>query len=289
MRFSPDFLRALDQLRLVSTRALTGTGRGDRRGRRRGQGVEFADYRPYAQGDDFRHVDWKAYKRLNRLLLRLFDEDQDLRVYLFVDTSASMGVHGKLDYAARLAAAICYVGLAGLDRVALLPFSEGLAPGASAASRLPDIRRALELFDALAAAGRTSLWRMVQDFSARPAPPGLAVVISDFLDPAGCERPLARLAAAGHEVAAVQVVAAADRMDLEDGDELDLEDAETGERRRVTVTPSLAAAYTRAWTEADAALAAGCAKHRASHLTADVSVPFERTVLEAFRRARLVE
>ena len=91
-RFDSEFLRTLDQLRFASTRAFTGSGRGDRRGRHRGHGVEFADYRAYAQGDDFRHIDWKAYKRLNRLLLKLFDEDQDLRVYLFLDASQSMAM-----------------------------------------------------------------------------------------------------------------------------------------------------------------------------------------------------
>lgn len=289
MRFDADFLRALDQLRFASARAFTGSGRGDRRGRHRGQGVEFADYRPYAQGDDFRHVDWKAYKRLNRLLLRLFDEDQDLRIYLFLDASQSMAVHGKFDYAVRVAAALCYVGLAHLDRVSLQPFAERLGMGTSTGNALQSIGRVLELLENLTADGRTDLWQSMNEFASRPARPGLAVVISDFLDPAGCERPLALLTARGHEAVAVHVVAAADRSDADDLSEMDLVDAETGEQRRVDVTPGLRAAYARAWTTFDAGLVAACAKSRATYLKADVEVPFERTVLYTFRSGRLFE
>jgi uncharacterized protein (DUF58 family) len=289
MRFDSEFLRALDQLRFASARAFAGTGHGDRRGRHRGHGVEFADYRAYAQGDDFRHIDWKAYKRLNRLLLKLFDEDQDLRIHLFLDASRSMAVHGKFDYAVRIAAALCYIGLAHLDRVSLLPFAEHLGSGTSTGHALPSISRMLELLDGLTADGRTDMWQTMNEFAARPTRPGLAVVISDFLDPVGCERPLALLAARGHEVVAVHVVAGADRTDADDLREVDLVDAETGERRRIDVTPGLVAAYARAWTAFDARTAAACAKIRAGYLRADVEVPFERTVLYTFRGGRLLE
>ncbi len=289
MRFDSDFLRALDQLRLASTRAFTGSGRGDRRGRHRGHGIEFADYRAYAQGDDFRHIDWKAYKRLNRLLLRLFDEDQDLRIYLFLDASQSMGLHGKFDYAARVAAALCYVGLAHLDRVSLLPFAEHLRAGTSSGNAMHSIGRVFELLEGLTADGRTDLWQTMNEFASRPTRPGLAVVISDFLDPAGCGRPLALLAARGHEVVAVHVVAGADRSDADDLTEMDLVDAETAERRRIDVTPGLLAAYARAWTAFDAGIADACTRSRAGYLKADIEVPFERTVLHTFRSGRLLE
>jgi uncharacterized protein (DUF58 family) len=189
MRFDADFLRALDQLRLVSRRIFAGSGRGERRGRHRGRGIEFADYRPYAQGDDFRHIDWKAYKRLGRLLLRLFEEEQELSVYVFLDTSRSMAAHGKLDHAVRLAAALSYVGAAHLDRVSVLPFSDRLGAEASGQTR-QHIGRVLASLDELAADGTTDIWRAVRDFSERARRPGLAIVVSDFLDSSGCERAL---------------------------------------------------------------------------------------------------
>ena len=96
LRFQDDFLRKLEYLHVVSRREFAGQNRADRRTPKRGRGIEFADHRPYAHGDDFRHIDWKAYRRLNRLLLRLFDEEQDLPIYLILDVSGSMAEEAKL-------------------------------------------------------------------------------------------------------------------------------------------------------------------------------------------------
>src|SRR6185369_657109 len=124
LRFENDFLRKLEYLHVVSKRAFAGQNRADRLAPKRGRGLEFADHRQYAAGDDFRHIDWKAYQRLNRLLLRLFDEEQDLPIYLFIDASRSMAETAKFNQARRIAAALCYIGLAHLDRVTIMPFDE---------------------------------------------------------------------------------------------------------------------------------------------------------------------
>jgi len=126
--FDRDFLRKLEYLHLVSKRVFVGQFRAERRARRHGSGLEFADHRAYAPGDDFRHVDWTAYQRLEKLLLRLFEEEQDLPIYLFVDRSRSMAVGEptKLHYARQIAAALCYIGLAHLDRVSLIAYATGL-------------------------------------------------------------------------------------------------------------------------------------------------------------------
>ena len=96
LRFEDDFLKKLEYLHVVSKRAFAGQNRADRLARKRGRGLEFADHRQYSAGDDFRHIDWKAYQRLNRLLLRLFDEEQDLPIYLFLDASRSMVAAGQV-------------------------------------------------------------------------------------------------------------------------------------------------------------------------------------------------
>ena len=126
LRFQDQFLKKLEYLHVVSRREFAGQNRADRRTPKRGRGIEFADHRPYAAGDDFRHIDWKAYRRLNRLLLRLFDEEQDLPIYLILDVSASMAEPAKFDMARRLTAALCYIGLAHLDRMTILTFADGL-------------------------------------------------------------------------------------------------------------------------------------------------------------------
>src|SRR5260221_1256121 len=126
LRFQDDFLRKLEYLHVVSRREFAGQNRADRRTPKRGRGIEFADHRAYTPGDDFRLIDWKAYRRLGRLLLRLFDEERDLPIYLILDVSGSMAEPAKFDLARRLAAALFYIGLEHLDRMTLLTFSLGL-------------------------------------------------------------------------------------------------------------------------------------------------------------------
>jgi uncharacterized protein (DUF58 family) len=290
VRFDADFLRALDHLRFVSGRTFSGSGRGERRGRHRGRGIEFADYRPYAQGDDFRHIDWKAYKRLGRLLVRLFDEEQDLHVYLFIDTSSSMALYGKLDHALRLAAALCYIGVAHLDRVSILPFTDRLGREVSAGHARQTVSGVLAALETVSASGETDLWRTVREFSERSHRQGLAVVISDFLDPAGCERALKLLAARGHDVVALHVAAVGDRSEVSAADaEATFVDAETGEERTVEITPALLEAHAEAWADFDREVEATCARSRAQYLRTDPDVPIERTVLATLRTGRFLE
>src|SRR5262247_1028366 len=124
--FDDEFLKKLEYLNIISKRLFAGQLRAERRTRRRGTGLEFADYRAYVAGDDFRHLDWKAYLRLNRLILKLFEEEEDLPIYFFLDCSQSMnyGQPSKLDYAKRVAAALCYIGLANLDRINIVAYAD---------------------------------------------------------------------------------------------------------------------------------------------------------------------
>src|SRR5882672_12773324 len=124
--FDDEFLKKLEYLNIISKRLFSGQLRAERRARKRGTGLEFADYRAYVAGDDFRHLDWKAYLRLNRLILKLFEEEEDLPIYFFVDSSQSMnyGSPSTLDYARRVAAALCYIGLANLDRAYMTAYAE---------------------------------------------------------------------------------------------------------------------------------------------------------------------
>src|SRR5262245_880174 len=126
--FDDEFLKKLEYLNIISKRLFAGQLRAERRTRKRGTCLEFADYRAYVAGDDVRHLDWKAYLRLNRLILKLFEEEEDLPIYFFVDSSQSMnyGQPSKLDYARRVAAALCYIGLANLDSVNVILFADGL-------------------------------------------------------------------------------------------------------------------------------------------------------------------
>src|SRR5260221_13927762 len=125
---TPELLRRLEQFQLLAARRAKSSARGERRSRARGQSVEFADHRNYVHGDDFRHLDWNLYGRLDRLFLKLYEEERELPVRVFLDASESMtfGEPRKFDFARQVAAAIGYVALCGFDRVTVVPF-----PGAA--------------------------------------------------------------------------------------------------------------------------------------------------------------
>ena len=211
LRFSDGFLKKLEYLHVVSRREFAGQNRADRRTPKRGRGIEFADHRPYAPGDDFRLIDWKAYKRLNRLLLRLFDEEQDLPIYLMVDVSASMAEPAKFDLARRVAAALCYVGLVHLDRLTLVTFGNGLARESSPGRGKGRIFRVFDWLEALEPTGPTDLRAACKAFASRPRQKGLAVMISDFLDGEGADVGLKILRSLGHDVFAIHIASQADR------------------------------------------------------------------------------
>jgi len=282
------FLRKLEHLRIVSRKAFAGRDRADRLARARGHGAEFADHRAYTPGDDIRHVDWKAYKRLNRLLLRLFDEERDLPIYLFLDTSRSMSVGGKFDLARRVAAALCYIGLVHLDHVTIAPFSSGAQPEMVPGRGRSRIFPLLDRLDALSPAGETDLRGAVRGFAARSRRRGVAVVISDFLDPDGVEPSLRMLSAMGHDVFVIHVQAAGDGEASPLGP-VRIVDIESGDARDLDLTPGLAAAYRDAWIAEVQALRDVCARYRLAYLSASADESFEEVVLQAFRAGGFLE
>jgi uncharacterized protein (DUF58 family) len=285
--FEEGFLKKLEYLRLVSMRAFVGRDRADRLARIRGRGMEFADYRQYAPGDDIRHIDWKAYKRLNRLLLRLFDEEQDLPVYLFLDTSRSMAEARKFDQARRVVAALAYIGLVHFDRVTILPFGQTLGRETAPGRGRNRIFSVFDRLEQLEAVGVTDLHESLRQFTSRPYRRGLAIVVSDFLDPAGFESGLRLLTGAGHDVFAIHVVSSTER-ELAAMGSVRFVDAESGEYRDVDVTPGLAKAYADAWAAHAADVEAFCDRYRLVYVRASADDPFEDVILTAFREGGLV-
>jgi uncharacterized protein (DUF58 family) len=287
LRFEDDFLKKLEYLHVVSKRAFAGQNRADRLARKRGRGLEFADHRGYSAGDDFRHIDWKAYKRLGRLLLRLFDEEQDLPIYLFIDASQSMREPAKFDQARRIAAALCYIGLAHLDRVTLLPFDISLGDETQPGRGKGRIFRVFELLERMETHGATDLREVFTAFGSRTRQQGLAVVISDFLDPEGFERGLKLLASMGHDVFVVHIASAADRDPGAMG-EVRFVDAETGQLRDVDVTPALARAYGEVWNAHAEELEHFCGRYNLGYVRADAEAPFDDIILKTFRKGRFL-
>ena len=288
--FDEAFHRKLEYLSILSKRAFAGQTRGERRAKKRGSGLEFADYRQYTPGDDFRYLDWKAYLRLNRLILRLYEEEQDLPIYVFVDSSRSMnfGTPSKFDYGRRVAAALCYIGLANLDRVNLISYAEKPLAELSPQRGKGKIFRVFQFLTDMQPSGETDAAAAFKTYCTDTRRRGLAVVISDFLDPRGFAGGLDLLRYFRHDVF---VIHTASREELEPvlaGDLL-LVDSENGVSREVTATPALLEAYRAAVEGQSDDMEAYCMRREMGYVRAATDFPFEELILNVFRQGRFLK
>ena len=283
--FDEQFLKTLEHLHMVSRKVFAGNLRAERRTRKVGSGIEFADHRTYARGDDFRYIDWNLYGRLDKLLLRLFEEEEDLHIYILIDVSDSMAIGAplpKLHYAMQVGAALTYVGLANLDRVAIMPFAGQLIDRLPLSRGKNRIFRVFEFLRSCEIGGQTDLAECMKTFVAQNKRRGLAVVISDFYDPVGFEQGLNTLRYNKFEPFVLQVY---DRREADPqlhGD-LALVDCETGDTREVTVSRSLLEAYQREHERYCKELEAYCTKYAMAFFRTHTSIPFDELVLRIFR------
>src|SRR5436305_6717650 len=156
--------------------------KGERRSKRKGQSVEFADYRNYVKGDDLRFLDWNLYARLDRLFIRLFMEEEDLHFYVLIDSSMSMdfGKPSKLHYAKQVAAALAFVGLVNLDRVVVEAFDERLTHSLPAVRGRRSLWRVLRFLEDIQAGGGGTLREALRTFSVKSSGKGFVVLLSAF-------------------------------------------------------------------------------------------------------------
>src|ERR671934_796217 len=204
----PQFLHRLEQLELVSRKIFLGLMKGERRSKRKGQSVEFADYRNYVKGDDLRFLDWNLYARLDRLFIRLFMEEEDLHFYVLIDNSLSMdfGEPTKLHYAKQVAAALGFIGLVNLDRVVVEAFNDRLVQSMPAARGRRSLWRVMDFVRKIEPAGPSDLARALRTFSLKCSGKGIVVLLSDFMDKGGYEDAIRYLLARQLDVYAVQVL-----------------------------------------------------------------------------------
>jgi uncharacterized protein (DUF58 family) len=301
---TPDLLRRLEQFQLLATRRAKSNSKGERRSRARGHSVEFADYREYVPGDDFRYLDWNLYGRLERLFLKLYEEERELPVRIFLDASESMtfGQPRKFDFARQVAAAVGYVALSGFDRVSVLPFPDR-APqeSESPATRMREMaargalrsvrgkRSAIQFFQnltALTAGGSADLNQALRRGALEARQAGVAVILSDFLDPAGYEPGLNALIGRGFQVDIVQILAPEELSPVTFGD-LRLVDSETGATQEVTFGRYRMKAYQQTVQNFIQRLREYCQGRGINFFTASSSTPLEELLLRQLRRAEV--
>ena len=286
--FDDEFQRKLEYLAIVSRRVFSGRLRAERRTKKSGSGVEFADHRDYVAGDDFRYLDWNVYSRMGRLLVRLYEEEEDLSIYLVVDCSSSMGFGGgkKLLYAKRLAAALAYIGLSNLDRIAVLGASDRLRARIPSSRGKARIFTVFSLLRSLQAGGTTDLADALRTFAVQYKRRGLVVLLTDLYDPHGFEGAINVLRYARFEPFVLHIVDANDAQPSVSGD-VRVYDCETGDERDVTVTPKLLAQVQKAHQAYLVEIRRFCLERQVNYVAADVSVPFDELVLRVLRRGGL--
>jgi uncharacterized protein (DUF58 family) len=240
---SPEMMAKLERMELVSRKIFRGRMKGERRSKRKGQSVEFADFRNYVAGDDLRFIDWNLFARLDRLYLKIFLEEEDLHVYTLVDDSLSMdfGTPSKFLTAKRIAAALGYIGLCRGDRVSVSTFSKASAPlvvrGRSSSHRLIG-----QLQSAQCQNPAPSMEESVRHFCLRNTGKGIVILITDLMNKTGYETALKMLVAREMDIYLIHVLSPEELEPNLTGD-LKLMDAEDFDMREVSISASLLQRY----------------------------------------------
>ncbi len=281
-------LERLERLALRWQQSFQGLLGGHNVSRFAGVGHEFLDHRPFHQGDDLRSVNWRAYLRLERLFLKMFRTEPRTPVRILIDTSESMVCgasesapgEAKFHYACRLAAALTYVGLVRLETIVLHPFAGALDESFRAQGGRHRYARAAQFLGDLETGGRSDFHTAVRQFCSGVTLPGLAIVLSDFLDESDCADALQQLADQRHELHLVHLAGPDDRMPPFDG-ELELMDAESGEVRRVQMDRASALEYAEAYDEYCRGIEYAALKNEGRYLHLTTDVPLEEALYGA--------
>lgn len=286
----PQLMSKLERLELLTRRIFRGSMKGERRSKRRGESVEFADFRNYVPGDDLRFLDWNVYARLDKLFLKLFLEEEDLHLSILFDTSKSMDWGKPVTkglYAKRVAAALAYIGLCNYDRVSLYAFSDYLQyemkgmRGKRLTARMLDFLQAIE-FD-----GGSNLVNTCKHYAIRHPQRGIVVILSDFLDKAGYESGLRYLLGRDLDIYVIHIMSP-DELDPTLIGDLKLRDVEDGDLAEVTVTRALINRYKQNLQAFCQALKDYCSGRGVSYLFATTQVDFDQLVLNYLRRRGLL-
>ena len=286
---SPAILAQLERMELVSRKIFKGRMKGERRSKRKGQSVEFADFRNYVPGDDLRFIDWNTYARLDRLFLKLFLEEEDLHFYALIDASESMnfGTPTKLHYAKQLAASLGFVGLIRADRVKI----ESLAtshrnPGPVLRGRR-SLWRMMEYLEGITHGESISLADGVKNFCMRNHGKGILVLITDLMDKSGYEPALRYLLAQQMDVYVIQVLSQ-EEVEPDIKGDLRLVDCEDADVAEITVSRPLLDRYQRTLAAFVDGAREFCTRRGMNYLMANTNVPVETLVGNYLRKRGLV-
>ncbi|MEM1448113.1 MAG: DUF58 domain-containing protein [Planctomycetota bacterium] len=286
--FDAAFLEAAQRLRLVARRVAPRGRFAEQKSRDRGSGLEFQDYRPYVSGDDLRAIDWTIYRRLGRVFLRLFEEHEDLPMYLLTDVSRSAWIESPPRAVAGLRAslALAAISLGHHDSVGVFPFSDDLQVlqrPTSGKGRVLELARRMARVER---GGETDIKKALRRFRALGLRRGLVVIVSDFFDPGGVDAVHDALRGLNHELLFVQLVRASDRDPRAESGDLRLVDCETNEAHDVSVTPQVLERYRAAYDRFSEGLAALARRRGAGLLALDADADIVPQIASLFENGR---
>jgi uncharacterized protein (DUF58 family) len=286
---SPEFMTKLEQLEILSRKIFIGRMKGERRSKRKGESVEFADYRNYVVGDDLRFLDWNIYARLERLLLKLFMEEEDLNVTVLFDVSKSMdwGDPHKGLYVKRVAAALAYIGLINYDRVSLYAYSSTLGNEMCGVRGRKLVGQVIKFLQDLPYAGHSDLTAVAKRFAVRYTGKGMVVVLSDFLDKSGYADGIRYLLSRDLDLYAIQVLSPEE---IEPGlaGDLKLRDVEDDDLAEVTISKPLLDKYKANLQSYCQGLKDHCTRRGITYLFTSTRVPFDTLVMAYLRQRGLL-
>jgi len=290
--FDTDFLRRLERLHLIAKRLSWAGAKGEHAVSRKGFSLEFSDYRRYQRGDDLRYIDWNIYRRLDRLLLKIFTAEEEMNIYLLVDTSRSMelaaeGNPPKLDYAKKVAAALGYIGLKNLDRVGGAAFSSVLHKPLTLGRGRKQILNMFSFLAKLSCTGETNLRASIHTFTKLFPHAGMVIVVSDLFDPSGWRAALEELSGKNYQVLLVHIVDEAELKPKAWGD-VALVDVEAGGERNVFLDVDLVRRFERELADYFQEIETLCASRKIDYLRTTTQVPFDEFVLQTLRRVSSV-
>jgi uncharacterized protein (DUF58 family) len=285
----PSFMARLDQLDVMSRKMLAGKMKGERRSKRRGQSVEFADYRNYTVGDDLRFIDWNIYARLDRLFLKLFLEEEDLALYVLLDVSRSCdyGEPNKARYMKKVAAALGYIGLVNYNRVSIAAMSDGIVAETGALRGRRRVSQMIDFIEKLKPSGASHFTESCRRFALNHRTKGVCVMLSDFFVKEGFETGLRYVAGGKYDLFAVQALAPQEiEPDLQ-GD-LKLKDLEDDDLAEVSVTQPLIKQYKANLNAYCLSLKDYLTRRGGTYLFTSTAVPFDTLVLNYLRERGLL-
>jgi len=287
---SPELLAQLERLELVTRKIFRGRMKGERRSRRKGQSVEFADYRNYVAGDDLRFIDWNLYARLDRLFLKLFMEEEDLHFYALVDASTSMdfGDPTKLHYAKQLAAALGFIGLCRADRVKVETLGAAHSQPGPVLRGRHSLWQLLEYMDVMQPGLNAPLAASVKEFCLRNSGKGILVLISDLLDKSGFETALRFLLTQEMDVYVIHVLSP-EELDPDVKGDLKLVDCEDSDIAEITVSRPLLDRYKRTLAGFIDGAREFCTRRGMSYLMTSTDTPVDKLVSNYLRQRGLVK